>query len=293
MSSIFELSLFRESGTETIVAFLHELGIFDCVEASCDFLDSDEAEGEAILARFEAGLLNLPVIVYSYEEPFIQELQAKMQEAFGDVQMKVRVIRNELWQEAWEPGFRFLETDRFVIGPENFAASSADKIHLRLASGTVFGSGQHATTQALVRLMEKEKGARGTFLDVGTGTGVLAFVAERLGYSDIWATDIDEEAVAIASANAARNQIEIKLVAASLPTETRRWDTVACNILPPTLTRLLPALAERLEDKGRLLLAGFHEANQNEIRDALEKLSFRVKEEVKERGWIAWDARRA
>lgn len=295
MSSIYELSLFRESGSEAIVAFLHELGIFDCVEASCDFLDSDEAEAEAILARFEAGLLNLPVIVYSYEEPFIQELQSKVHEGLGkDVQMKVRTIRNELWQEAWEPGFRFLETDRFVIGPENFtfSAPAAGKIHLRLASGTVFGSGQHATTQALVRLMERQKGVGGSFLDVGTGTGVLAFVADRLGYSDIWGTDIDEEAVAIARANAARNQIEVKLIAASLPTESRRWDTVACNILPPTLTRLLPALAERLQEKGRLLLAGFHEANQNEIRDALEKLSFTVKEEVRERGWIAWDARR-
>lgn len=291
-SSIYELKLSCESGSEALLAFLHELGIYDCVEASCDFLDSAETEADEIFARFEAGLLNLPVLFYSYEEPLILELKAKIRDRFGTaVAVEIRSIRDDLWQEAWEPGFRFLETDRFAIGPENFEGFAIGKIHLRLASGTVFGSGQHATTQALVRLMERLNDAEGSFLDVGTGTGVLAFVAERLGYGDIWGTDIDEEAIAIARANALRNQIDLRLITGSLPSEARDWRTIACNILPPTLTHLLPALATRLAPGGRLLLAGFHEANQSEIRDALHRLSFSVRTEVKERGWIAWDAR--
>jgi ribosomal protein L11 methyltransferase len=295
-ASIIELSLLSTpAGSDSLLQDLHQWGIHDCIEASCDFLDSDEADAAEILARFESGEMNLPVLVYSYDERFIDELMEKLRHRHGDsLQIQTRRIRDELWQNAWQPGFRFLESERFLIGPADLLPPSHAKIPIRLQSGTVFGSGQHATTQAMVRLMEQmpAPSANGRFLDIGTGTGVLLFVAAHLGFRELAGTDIEEEAIAIARENAEQNPInqgvELQLHAQSLPPAGASWGTIACNILPPTLTHLLPELAARLDEEGRLLLAGFHEANAKDIGQALENLSMAVEAEVKERGWIAW-----
>src|SRR5688572_13512605 len=100
-SSIIELSLLSQTGSENLLSELQKLGVHDCIEASCDFLDIDEDQAADILARFEAGEMNLPILVYSYEARFVEEIIAQIRARIPDIEVKTRTIRDDLWQEAW------------------------------------------------------------------------------------------------------------------------------------------------------------------------------------------------
>ena len=285
---IIELSLELPGAGASLLTWLHARGITDVVEASCDFLDAESAD-ETIAAHGD-GRLSLPLVLYSYDEAWVAALKSELSSSFGPgLRMNERRIADELWQEAWEPAFQFLLTERFVIlGEEDESPDTGARITLRLRSGTVFGSGQHATTQALIRLLEQEnpeKGAR--FLDVGTGTGVLCLVASHLGYQTIWGTDIEADAIESARFNQTLNHIPFTLLLGSLPPPEEMFDTIVCNILPPTLTALLPSLVDRLCAEGRLYLAGMHEANEQAILDTLAALGWVSVAAYRERGWTA------
>ena len=289
----FELTIHPGLLRNELISFLHAFGIEDFVEAASDTIDADDVDWEEVLADWTEKD-DSPLLIYRSEASDLETLIVALKEHFGEgMTISGKWIADSLWQEAWEPDFCSLETQKFSIGPEGFAASPS-KIHIVLAEAAVFGSGQHATTQALIRLMESQAPLtqQESFLDVGTGTGVLAFAAHHLGYAPIVGTDIEDNAIEIARTNALRNNLPLTLHLGSLPPAGKIWDTIACNILPPTLTHLLEALAGLLTRNGKLYLAGFHEANCEGIEAELRRIGFEVVAARKERGWIAWLAQR-
>ncbi len=290
---VSELSVELRGGRAELIKWLHDRGIDDYVEASCNFLDASRAEAEDLVAAYERGEVDLPLLIYSYDHEWVQELRLALRQTFAErIQVSERHLPNELWQEAWELDFRWLETRCFKIVPEDFAdlPENNDKKLIRLASGSVFGSGQHATTQALVRLLEdmdETQLGHGRLLDVGTGTGVLAFVAHHLGFRSIVATDIEAEALAVAAKNQNLNQVYFELREGSVPNSAEPFDVLVCNILPPTLTSLLPELVAALRDGGYLYLAGLNEANESPVLESLRALGMHPRAERSERGWWA------
>lgn len=288
---VIELTLTPQGCREALVERLHELGFTDFIEGSCDQLDADAGDEQAWVDAFEQGALELPLVIYSYDESVMMQLVQDLKAQFGSrLDIQWRRIADAIWQTAWEPGFEALITDRFFIGDHRSKQEPGSRQCIRLESGLVFGSGQHATTQAMVRLMEKvcaDPGAGSSFLDVGTGTGVLALVAHYLGYERLLGTDIEPEALTVARHNQALNGVPFPLIEGSLPHADEIFQTIVCNILPPTLTHLLPALQQRLMPGGLLLLAGFHEANVEPILAATAALGMKEKQRMVERGWIA------
>lgn len=289
----FELTIHPEGLRNELIRFLADFGIEDYVEAATDSIDADDVDWEEVLADWSEKD-DSPLLIYRRDEADFDELKKALIKEFDSrIRFSGKWISDSLWQEAWQSDFQHLETEQFFISSPEFKAPG-EKIHILLKEAAVFGSGQHATTQALVRLMEDAPRMKGTksFLDIGTGTGVLAFVAHHLGYSPIVGTDIEDNAIENAEENAKLNNLPLVLHLGSQPPEAQLWDTIACNILPPTLTHLLDPLSKLLKDDGTLYLAGFHEANSDQLEAELKRLGFAVKEERKERGWIGWLARR-
>jgi len=288
---VIELTLTPQRCREALVTRLHELGFTDYIEGSCDHLDADAGDEQLWMDAFEQGTLELPLVLYGYDESIMMQLVQDLKAQFGShLDIQWRRIADAIWQTAWEPDFEALITDRFFITDRKNRQDSGTRQRLLLESGLIFGSGQHATTQAMVRLMEKvcaHPEPSASFLDVGTGTGVLALVAHYLGYERLLGTDIEAAALNVARRNQDLNSLPFPLMEGSLPPADEIFSTIACNILPPTLTHLLPALQQRLQPGGLLLLAGFHEANVEPIRTACVALGMQEKNRVVERGWIA------
>jgi ribosomal protein L11 methyltransferase len=173
---VIELTLTPQGCREALVVRLEELGFTDYIEGSCDQLDADDGEELAWVDAFERGTLELPLVIYSYDESVMRQLVSDLKAQFGSqLDIQWRRIADAIWQTAWEPAFEALTTDRFFISDRQAKQDPGSRQRILLESGLVFGSGQHATTQAMVRLMEKvcaQPKVDSRFLDVGTGTGL-------------------------------------------------------------------------------------------------------------------------
>jgi ribosomal protein L11 methyltransferase len=133
-----------------------------------------------------------------------------------------------------------------------------------------FGTGTHPTTSlclaGLCELLAARPGA--TVLDVGTGSGLLAIAARKLGAGRVAANDVDPVAIRVAEENAARNGVALELVASGVEAIPGRFDVVLANILANTLVELAPRIAERLAPGGVVLLSGILAPQEEEVRRA-------------------------
>jgi ribosomal protein L11 methyltransferase len=135
---------------------------------------------------------------------------------------------------------------------------STDRHLLRLPARSAFGTGSHDSTQLAIELMEglSLEGLR--VLDVGTGTGILAFAALLLGAGEVIGLDIDPAAVLPAMENCSLNQLEPRLVGGTvdcIPRE-QRFDLVLVNVLPDRIRASLASLADLLPVGGRMIASG-------------------------------------
>ena len=135
-----------------------------------------------------------------------------------------------------------------------------------------FGTGDHPTTALCLAAVDAFCTAHpgASVLDVGTGTGVLALMARKLGAARVVGVDNDPMSVTLARENAAANGIEgVELSGATLEAVQGRFDLVLANILANTLVELAPALVRHT--RGRLVLAGVLLHQEDEVREAFER----------------------
>jgi ribosomal protein L11 methyltransferase len=184
----------------------------------------------------------------------------------------VEEVREELWSESWKKHFHPLRIGRlWVVPPWIEDATPVGCLRIVLDPGMAFGTGSHATTSlclaALDRLLEARPGT--SVFDVGTGSGILAIAAAKLGARRILATDDDPVAVRIAAENAAGNGVATAIeICAAGREPPGRFDIVIANILANTLVELAPFLRERMAPGGTLLLSGLLAAQADEVARA-------------------------
>lgn len=166
------------------------------------------------------------------------------------------------WNDAFE-----------LIGDDDPGPPDPDRVTIYLEPGMAFGTGTHPTTRACLELLEQRIKPGDVVLDLGCGSGVLAFAAARLGAQSVLALDIDSGAIELARSNLRHNELEsvvhIKLGSlAGLPAEAE-YSLIAANIHAAEIKRLLEqGLASRLTDQGRLILSGILEEQAAEIESA-------------------------
>ncbi|MBA2341065.1 MAG: 50S ribosomal protein L11 methyltransferase [Pyrinomonadaceae bacterium] len=176
------------------------------------------------------------------------------------------------WKRSWQP----VEIgESFIVAPSwSDAQFAANKIVLRIDPGMAFGTGTHETTRMCLRLIEKYfRGA--SFLDVGTGTGILAIAAARLNpAARIEACDTDAEAIEIARENALSNGVadRINFRAGTIDETIASSDCVCANLTADVIVPLLPALTSAT--CGRLILSGILDTQIDTVLGALRKLGY-------------------
>jgi ribosomal protein L11 methyltransferase len=194
--------------------------------------------------------------------------------------LKIQSVADRDWLAEWKKDWRPVEVGRFIISPpwiESVPSASADgsftdRIVIRINPGMAFGTGTHETTRLCLRTIEKYFRG-GSFLDVGTGTGILA-IAAALSFPDarIEACDIDAEAIEIAKDNARLNGCGERIVfrAGSVEDKTASADLVCANLTAPVIVELLPALLGAT--CGRLILSGILDSQVEMIQTRLSEL---------------------
>ena len=183
----------------------------------------------------------------------------------GEGSWCVELVKRENWSESWKKHFHPIEVgDRLLVKPEwEEREPRLGQAVVTLNPGMSFGTGHHPTTLfCLEQLVEcMPLGGGKSFLDVGTGSGILAISAVKLGYGPVEAWDFDPVAVEVARRNAEQNRLDQALSfegqdLTKTPPGGRQFDLICANLMFDLLLAERTKLASWLAVKGRLVLAG-------------------------------------
>lgn len=203
-----------------------------------------------------------------------------------------KAVADEDWAETWKEFFHTEKIGaRTVIKPtwEEYEAG-AGEIVAELDPGAAFGTGQHATTALCIRALEELVRPGMTVFDVGTGSGVLAIVAAKLGAKRVEAVDFDPVAVRVARENVRQNDVEdIVRTGQSdlLKSVEGRADLIIANIIADIIVRLFGEVEAHLAPDGTMLLAGIIEDRLQDVVEAAALHGFAVEKIEQEKGWAA------
>lgn len=184
---------------------------------------------------------------------------------------EVAEVPDEDWSETWKKGLGPMVIGRAFVRPSWVDAPVPPGLaEVVLDPGMAFGTGTHPTTSLCLAALSDLLGARpgASVLDVGTGSGLLAIAARKLGAGRVTGNDNDPVAVAVARENAARNGAEVVLTEDPLPAIGGAFDLVVANILANTLIELAPQIAAKLAGGGAVLLSGILGPQEDEVREA-------------------------
>lgn len=209
-------------------------------------------------------------------------------------QFKFKKLAQKDWVTFSLKDLESIEAGRFFIHGSHLKNKiPSDKIPLLIDAGFAFGTGHHETTKgcllALDRLAEKIKPQ--VILDLGCGTGILAFAAKKLWPSArVFAGDVDLEAVRTARQNAEKNKVpDVEVCLAEgfdAPNlRTASFDLITANILAGPLMDLAPGMAARMNKGGYLILSGLLKTHEENVLHTYEDTGFRHTDTVTDKTW--------
>lgn len=228
---------------------------------------------------------------------FIEDLKSRVQALqqdgwlAPDLQVLTKNIDEDDWTTSWQDYYEPMQVTRYItIVPEwqKYQAKSGLEQIVRLNPGKSFGTGMHPTTRLAISCLELTLRGGESVFDVGTGSGVLSIIAAKFGAKEITATEYDEVALPFARENFALNDLAdvITLVHGSLlePIATKA-DLIVANMLPQTLTPLIPQLDDHLEANGTVILTGIIAEQLVNIEQVVADNHFSVDLQMKLNDW--------
>ncbi len=197
------------------------------------------------------------------------------------------------WAHAWKAYFWPQKIgSRIAIKPTwRKYQAAADDIVIELDPGMAFGTGTHPTTALCISMIETHLRRGDSFLDVGTGSGILMIAAAKLGAGRLCGIDKDEVAVEVAGNNLTLNRIDpdrYRLIAGNLFSEINEsYRFVVANIFTHVILKLLQDIKAVLEEGGILVCSGIILDNQQSLISEMERIGFEMlNREIKEE-WVA------
>jgi ribosomal protein L11 methyltransferase len=202
--------------------------------------------------------------------------------------MNVREVAERDWLEEWKQNWQPVEVGRFIIAPPwSNLTNTHDRIVIRIEPGMAFGTGTHETTRLCLAAIQKHfSGA--SFLDVGTGTGILAIAAAKLfPEARIEACDTDESAIRIARENSQANDVldQIDFHVGSVDDSTASADLVCANLTADVIVRMMRTLVSLT--CGKLVLSGILETQVEMVQAALADCGISEFEIEQDGEWVS------
>jgi ribosomal protein L11 methyltransferase len=202
------------------------------------------------------------------------------------------------WSVRWRDGIVPRRFGRLLLTPSWIAPpSGTEAVVVTLDPESAFGSGEHGSTRAALALLERHLTPGDRVLDFGSGSGILAIAAARLGAATAIGIEVDDESNPIAEANAVRNAVGDRVTfllgdADELGVLAGPAEVICSNILRTVNTLLLPTIAKALAPGGIAIFAGMEEPEEVLFRPVLDRAGWTVVDEVRDAGWWGVAARR-
>lgn len=317
-----------EEAIEMISNFIHELGAGGVAIEESGTLNK---ERDTSLGQwYEKPLNNIPegraeIKGYFSEgadmESIMEQLKASVAQLTefdidtGNPTFELKEVDDEDWANNWKQYFKPIRiTDRMTIKPtwEEYTPEP-DELIIELDPGMAFGTGTHATTSLCLKTLEKVIQPGDDVIDVGTGSGVLAIAAAKLGAKHVLALDLDPVAVSSATENTRLNGLESKItvklsdllgvlresasaeanssIAAALGVKLP-VQVVVANILAEIILLFVKDVYDVLAPGGTYVVSGIIKSKQDDVEQGLANVGFTVTERHEDQDWVVIIARK-
>lgn len=260
-----------------------------CSEAVANFLIETGAPGLQLDERGNS----VRLLAHYSEAPSLEPLRrfcADLGASVSDDGIGVREIREEDWAHNWKLHFPPQAVgERLYVCPPWEAVAPPGRVAVVIEPGMAFGTGHHATTCGCLTMLDWATINRRIrrALDVGTGSGILAVALAKLGVPDVWAVDVDAQALAIAAVNAARNDVATAIHFVShIDLVGRSFELIAANLFANLLQEFAHRLTLLLAPGGLLICSGLLKQDEQEVCKTYEALGFEVGRRHEESDWI-------
>jgi ribosomal protein L11 methyltransferase len=207
----------------------------------------------------------------------------------ADVRVETEPTPDVDWAEQWKQSIGIQRLGALTVAPPWLAADLDSRSTIVIDPGMAFGTGEHATTRGVIRLLQRVVRPGDIVADLGAGSAVLAIAAAKLGAARVVAIELDPDAIGNAMENVARNGVDDRVTviegdAAALVSLVAPVNVITANIISSVLLELLPAMRAALAPKGHAILSGILSA-EREMMLAAVSGEWRVVEEDSEDIW--------
>jgi len=202
-------------------------------------------------------------------------------------------LNEEDWAHTWKAYFQPEKiTSNIVVKPTwRKYIRKHDEIVIEIDPGMAFGTGTHPTTRMCITMIEKYLKRNATFLDIGTGSGILMIAAAKLGAIQVWGTDNDHIAADTAYKNLMQNRISesnFKILTTALVDQiAERFDLVAANLTTKTILSLLEDVRRVLVQDGIFVCSGILETDKDAVLKKMQHQDFDPIEILSEEAWLS------
>jgi ribosomal protein L11 methyltransferase len=225
---------------------------------------------------------------------YISFIRSQLDENGIEAEIEVLGTDEEEWSTAWKKYYKPTHIGhKMVIVPswEEYTPIRGE-IVIDMDPGMAFGTGTHETTRLCAELLEENIQAGDYMLDVGSGSGILAICASKLGAGSCFAYDIDPVAVKVARDNCLSDgctniTVGVSDLLRGVDRSVGKFDICVANIVSDIIVRMMPDIGDYLTPEAPIILSGIIATRKDEVVEAVIKAGYTVKEELWENDWVA------
>lgn len=211
----------------------------------------------------------------------------------GQEKIRVRDVRKKDWEKFWKRDIKPIQIgEKIVVKPSWDRKKLWGRVVLKIDPKMAFGTGRHETTQLCMKEIERLIQPQDRLLDVGTGSGILAILAAKLGASYVLALDIDRIAIDSAGENIEKNDVKdiVKLRVGTVDEKTpkRSFDLVVANLFKSKIFELFGKIKKTPKQDGIIILSGILDSERDEVSDFLKKKKSKILRITQDDAWLCF-----
>ena len=211
-------------------------------------------------------------------------------EELGSWEITLDEKENQDWSKKWKEKWTVTHvTDKVAVVPSWLEYTPKEgEITITLDPGCAFGTGTHQTTQLCMKALEKYMPQGAVVADIGTGSGILAIYAMKLGAKSAYGCDIDETVIDVCRENAKINNVDCTFELNTADRITEKYDFVCANILHNVLFEIMGDLKNIMKDTAKMSLSGILNEKKQVVLDAIKRENLKIIDTITQDQWISY-----